>query len=203
MITRLKLSTIEQGLPKYRSMLAGNAAYQPTAFESIATSNPSNGTTSITFSNIPQNYQHLQIRSIVRDTSTGGYDAIPINVRPNDDSGSNYAIHSLRGDGSTVTADGYTAQPQGLPWAAAVRSGSSNTNTYGVMILDIHDYASTTKYKTLRMFSGGDVNGTGGVVSLDSALWQSTSAITSLTLRADYTAFASNTQFALYGIKGA
>jgi len=88
-----------------------------------------------------------------------------------------------------------------LPWAAAIRSGSSNTTTYGVMILDIIDYTSTSKYKTLRMVSGGDVNGTGGVVSLDSALWLSTSAITSLTIKADYTAFASGTTFALYGIK--
>jgi hypothetical protein len=172
-----------------------------TSFDSIATSTPSNGTTSITFSSIPQTYKSLQVRSIVRDTSTGGYDAIPVDIRPNNDSGSNYAIHSLRGDGATVTADGYTAQPQGLPWAAAIRSGSSNTTTYGVMILDIIDYTSTSKYKTLRMVSGGDVNGTGGVVSLDSALWLSTSAITSLTIKADYTAFASGTTFALYGIK--
>jgi len=90
-----------------------------------------------------------------------------------------------------------------LPWAAAIRSGSSNTTTYGVMILDIIDYTSTSKYKTLRMISGGNVNGTGSVISLDSALWQSTSAITSLTIRADSTAFASGTTISLYGIKGA
>ena len=171
------------------------------SFESIATSTPSNGTASITFSSIPQTFKSLQVRSIVRDTSTGGFDAIPVDIRPNNDATSIYAIHSLRGDGSTVTADGYTAQPQGLAWGAAVRSGSSNTNTYGVMILDIIDYTSTSKYKTLRMISGGDVNGTGGVISLDSALWQSTSAITSLTIKADYTAFASGTTFALYGVK--
>ncbi len=170
------------------------------SFESIATSTPSNGTTSITFSSIPQTFKSLQVRSIVRDTSTGGYDAIPVDIRPNNDSGSNYAIHSLRGDGTTVTADGYTGQPQGLPWAAAVRS-SGNTDTYGAMILDIIDYTSTSKYKTLRMISGGNVNGSGSVISLDSALWQSTSAITSLTIKADYTAFASGTTFALYGVK--
>ncbi len=170
------------------------------AFDSIATSTPSNGTTSITFSSIPQTYKSLQVRSIVRDTSTGGYDAVPVGIRPNNDSGSNYAIHSLRGNGTTVTADGYTAQPQGLAWGAAVRS-SSNTTTYGVMILDIIDYTSTSKYKTLRMVSGSDVNGAGGVVSLDSVLWLSTSAITSLTIQADFTAFASGTTFALYGIK--
>jgi hypothetical protein len=171
------------------------------SYESIATSTPSNGTASITFSSIPQTFKSLQVRSIVRDTSTGGFDAIPVDIRPNNDATTIYAIHSLRGDGTTVTADGYTGQPQGLPWAAAVRSGSSNTNTYGAMILDIIDYTSTSKYKTLRMISGGDVNGSGSVISLDSALWQSTSAITSLTIKADYTAFASGTTFALYGVK--
>jgi hypothetical protein len=173
----------------------------PNSFDSIATISPANGTTSITFSSIPQTYISLQVRSIVRDTSTGGYDAIPVDIRPNNDATTIYAIHSLRATGTTVTADGYTGQPQGLPWGAAVRSGSSNTNTYGVMILDIIDYTSTSKYKTLRMRSGGDVNGANGVISLDSALWQSTSAITSLTIKADSTAFASGTTFALYGIE--
>jgi len=50
------------------------------SFESIATSTPSGGTTSITFSSIPQTFKSLQVRSIVRDTSTGGYDAIPVNI---------------------------------------------------------------------------------------------------------------------------
>jgi hypothetical protein len=173
------------------------------SFESIATITPSNGTTSITFSSIPQTFKSLQVRSIARDTSTGGYDAIAVGIRPNSDSGLNYAIHDLRGDGSTVTADGYTGQPQTLGRRAAVRSGSSNTNTYGAMILDIIDYASTTKYKTLKIISGGDVNGTGGAIALSSGLWLSTDAITSLRIAADYTAFASGTTFALYGIKGA
>ena len=62
MITRLKLSTIEQGLPKYRSMLAGNAAYVPSSYESIASATGTGSSGTITFSSIPSTYQSLQLR---------------------------------------------------------------------------------------------------------------------------------------------
>jgi hypothetical protein len=70
--------------------------------------------------------------------------------------------------------------------------------------MDILDYASTSKNKTLRTFAGGDNNG-GGSVDLWSHLWMSTSAITRLTFYAysqgSASNFGANTRFALYGVK--
>ena len=59
-------------------------------------------TASITFSNIPATYSHLQIRAIARTNvaSTADYPQI----RFNSDSGSNYAHHLLYGDGSAAGA---------------------------------------------------------------------------------------------------
>ena len=69
----------------------------------------------------------------------------------------------------------------------------------GVLILDVHDYASTSKNKTIRSLNGNDQNGAGDIY-LTSGLWLSTAAVTSLTLftSANYL----NTTFSLYGIKG-
>jgi hypothetical protein len=68
--------------------------------------------------------------------------------------------------------------------------------------VDLEDYASTTKYKTLRAFNGADVNGSGNA-RLTSSLWLNTNAITSITLNTeDGQNWLTSTTVSLYGIKG-
>ncbi len=196
MITRLKLSTIEQGLPKYRSMLAGNAAYIPNSFESIATATPS-GSSTVTFSSIPSTYQHLQIRINGILASSGQ----SIYVRFNGDStAGNYKNHGLYGDGSSAGASG--GGPTSSIYAAVGWILGSVTTYSNVAIFDIHDYASTTKNKTTRSLNGADNNSTGGSIELSSGLWMNTNAITSIEVYAGAN-YNSGTTIALYGIKGA
>ena len=160
------------------------------SYESIATATPS-GTTTVTFSSIPSTYASLQARFYVAAGSTG----LLMNMTINGDTGSNYAYHQLYGTGSAASA--YAGSSATKMWL------SPNTNaTYGwTGIVDLHDYASTSKNKTVRSYSGFDANGS-GIVGLDSGLWMSTSAMTSLTFTLQGN-FASGSQFALYGIKGA
>jgi hypothetical protein len=201
MITRLKLSTIEQGLPKYRSMLAGNDAFIPNSFESIATANGTGGSATITFSSIPSGYQHLQIRGRIRSTDTVST-YIDTLIRFNSDTGSNYVYHSLYGSPSTTTATGAITQTS----ARILRSATNDlvtANVLGTVIIDIHDYASTTKNKTVRVFSGNDRSDANGTVGLSSGLWRNTNAVTSISLLCNTGAWTTQTQFALYGIKGA
>jgi hypothetical protein len=70
-----------------------------------------------------------------------------------------------------------------------------------VGIIDIHDYASTTKNKTVRIWTGDDRNGSGRT-ALSSGLWMNTSAIN----RVDITTASGNwttaSTIALYGMKG-
>ena len=116
-------------------------------------------------------------------------------LRANGDTGYNYANHYLEGDGSTVSATGFSSVD------TMYFPGESHTTYSYVGILDIHDYASTTKNKTFRAFDGFDANGS-GQVGLMSGLWTNTAAITSLTFVLQ-TNFQTPTTFALYGIKGA
>ena len=164
------------------------------AFESIATATPS-GTSTFTFSSIPSTYQHLQIRGICSDA---GANSVALQI--NSDTGTNYARHALSGNGSTVGASGSSGTSNIL--IGGYRSGFSSSASYlGGIIVDIHDYASTTKYKTTRSFNGYDANGS-GTVELNSGLWQSTAAITSLTIYMPSN-FSTGSVFSLYGIKGA
>ena len=173
------------------------------AFESIATVTAAGGETSLTFSSIPQTYQHLQIRGMARDTATASTGLLGQAIQVNGTSTLNYAYHNLRGNGASVFADGSTGANAITP-SAITPFDNAIASTFGVIIVDIHDYTSTTRYKTLRTFGGCDVNGTGGSVGLASGfLTNSTAAITSITFPAPWTSFKAGTTFALYGIKGA
>lgn len=184
------------GTQKYVSMLAGNPAYEgPGAFVPIATATPNNA--SVTFDNIPQTYQHLQVRILGRRNVAATNSDIFMTLN-NVSSGTLYDFHYLTGNGSTVSASGQ-ASANFIGIHEAITGNSATASIFGVGIIDIHDYASTTKNKTIRTFVGNDRNGAGNV-SLTSALYRSTSAIT----RIDFgtITYVNGTVFALYGIKG-
>ena len=185
-------------------LLGSGASGGGTAYESIATVTVGTATTTITFSSIPSTYASLQLRGLALDTNTSvTYTSLDVGIRFNSDTGANYAHHYLRGDGAAVAASGTASATTGYLRAASLRNASA-ANMWAVSITDIHDYASTTKTKTTRTFSGANINTTDPVyVMLCSNLWNSTSAINSITLDRGQTNFAVGTTFALYGIKGA
>ena len=183
------------------SLLAGNAAFIPTSFESIATATGTGSESTITFSSIPQTYQHLQIRCLAKDADTSGTATVDYGgIIINSDFGSNYRWHRLNGNGTSATA---TAAASATTRARGFAMPYGDTTSYGVSIIDIHDYASTTKNKTIRTFAGGDLNSgtTTSNLILASSLWMDTSAITSISLERIASTFASGSVISLYGIK--
>jgi len=181
------------------SAITGNLV--TTAYESIATTTLSTATSTISFTSIPATYTHLQIRGIGRtDDSSVGFDYAKL--RFNSDSGSNYAVHALYGDGASAAALGFASQSEN--WIQRLASdviGSSSI--FGAFVVDILDYVNTNKYKTTRILGGVDANGSGRVY-LTSGLWQNTNAISSLVITpGSGTNFLQYSSFALYGIKGA
>jgi hypothetical protein len=186
---------------EYTSFLAGNEKFIPSfavgAYDSIATVTVGTAQSSITFSSIPATYTHLQVRGIVRPTSNNA----DMRLTLNSDSGSNYARHRLIGNGGSVDATGTASTAFiGIFDANGLQTGTAST--FGVAVIDILDYANTSKYKTVRVLSGNDNNGS-GQVGLSSGLWQNTSANSTITLVMSAGNFDTYSQFALYGIKGA
>lgn len=202
-ITRIKTNGYKTGT-KYDSFLGGNPVYVPPAFESIATATGTGSSGTITFSSIPQTYSSLQIRYIGRDTI--GLNATSIRLMFNGSAAgtTDFACHLLYGNGSSAAAVG-TASTEYIQFDSAVAGDYAGANTYSAGIIDIHDYASTSRNKTIRGFYGVDNNAsnTSFRVSLGSGLWMKTDAITSLTLTSSGTAFTTGSTFALYGVKGA
>lgn len=182
------------------SLLAGNAAFIPSNYESIATVSLSASQSSITFSSIPSTYTHLQLRGITRSTATGsGTEAHLITF--NSDSGTNYSYHTLRGDGSATSSTGSASTSYMVCWGSP-RAGDT-ANTFGASVIDILNYANTNTYKTLRGLGGIDTNTTVDYIILASGNWRSTSAVSTITLVPGAGSYAQYSHFALYGIKGA
>ena len=179
-------------------ILASSGAVAGGSYESIATVSLSSAQANIEFTSIPSTYKHLQIRAIARTNYTSGdFDAFKINF--NSDTGNNYAWHQLGGNGTVAFAQ--ASSSTNTIYAAYCTSNNAGSNVFGVSIIDILDYGSTSKYKTLRNLTGADNNGNGNL-TLGSGLWQSTSAITSITIdQWDGTNFNQYSHFALYGVK--
>jgi len=176
------------------SAISGNLFAPSGAYDSIATASGASAT--FDFTSIPATYTHLELRCILKDSRTGFNDSEQY-MRFNNDSGSNYAIHRLLGNGSSAVSEAGTSAS-----SIAIHDASSvQTSVFAATVIQILDYASTSKYKTVRILNGYDFNGSGNI-EFQSGLWMSTSAINRITftpLTANYNA---NAQIALYGIKG-
>jgi hypothetical protein len=158
------------------------------AYDALATITLSSNVSNITFSGIPSGYRHLQIRALTA-TSTASTGAV---MRFNGDAGSNYKGHGVYGSGS---ATGVTSSND--IYAPNFNGGGATTSP-GSAIIDVLDYSSSTKYKTIRSLDGYDGNGS-GYVALSSGLWMNTSPISSITFL--LTNYVSGCQFAIYGVK--
>lgn len=191
-ITKLSKSGFKSSsYEKYNDFLAGNTAFSPSSYESIATVTVgSGGSSSIVFSSIPSTYTHLQIRTSSR-ISGQSYGLL----RFNSDSTSVYGTHFLLGDGANAQATASLSNTN--IFGIYVGSGA---NIFGAGVVDILDYTNTNKFTTTRSLTGTDENGS-GVVLLLSGLWRNTAAITNIEILPQASSFAQYSHFALYGIK--
>jgi len=184
------------------------SAFTPeSAYDALASVTLSAPASSITFAGIPSGYKHLEIRGIGRHTSTGlGYQDLIMQF--NGDSSSIYSRHNIGVYSPTSTTratdvNASSSQTFIRGWAQ-ITSANASSNTFGAFLGTVLDYSSTTKYKTLRSLTGMEDNSntTENNLYFASGSWQSTSAVTSITI-APFSAvnFGQYTQVALYGVK--
>jgi hypothetical protein len=177
-------------------ILAGVGAGPSGDFQSIASFTvDATADLTVTFSSIPSTYKHLQIRAIALSASN----SVPVLLRFNSDTGSNYSQHYLGGQGS-ITAAGATASTSSITLTGIYARFLYPSDPWAY-IIDILDYADTNKFKTVRALHGADSNGS-GEINLTSGNWRNTTAISTITLSMASSGFNQYSSFALYGIKG-
>jgi hypothetical protein len=170
------------------------------AYDALATATLSATTASVTFAGIPTGYKHLQIRAIAKNGAvTSGYDYVHATF--NGDTSAVYSLINTYGSGTSVGVIGGSG---GLTYArVGILAQNGTTSIFGTSVVDILDYASSTKHKTVRSLAGHEANGnnTDGVIYQYGAGWHSTSPITSITLVPANNSFVALSSFALFGVK--
>jgi hypothetical protein len=196
-VSRLSQTSLQNAFQKFNNVWDGRSAAG--SMDPIATYYCSATTTSISFSNIPQTYTHLQVRGFYRSAyaTGGGYYISPLqSVSGGGGSFFSQSLYGLNGTYAFTTGGGanYTG--------ASSVPNNNTANYFTVAVTDILDYTNTTKMKCLRTLNGWNSFGS-GTVSLSSELKYSGSGyITQLDISdAGGGGWLAGTTFSLYGIK--
>ena len=179
------------------SIYQGGAGGAGGSFESIATQVLSSSTTTVTFSSIPSTYKHLQLRV---NFLTSGIDNAVNTFLNNDSTNGHYACHAITNNNTTPYAWAISSTNN---WSIGYAWGTNPSPYPNVFIMDVIDYANSSKYKTGKIMWGTDSNygAAHAEISFASGLWLSTAAINQISFNSGIT-YLSGSTFALYGING-
>ena len=159
----------------------------------IATTSVSNGTTNyMEFTSISGSYTDL-VMIVQGGNQNASYG---LGLRFNSDSGNNYSVTQLTGNGSSAASARETSQAQIIVGGNGY--GGSNLVT-DITRINVMNYANSTTYKTC--INRNDI--AGGVTGTTVGLWRSTSAITAVRITAQNSYFVNGSTATLYGITAA
>jgi hypothetical protein len=175
-------------------VLASSVQKAVESFDSIATQTLSSDTTTVTFNSIPSTYKDLHVRYVAKKIDSGITD---INLTFNGDGGSNYSKSWI------FTFDGAGPYESGNDTGLSIGyAAGSDSGVFGAGMIDIPDYAATTKNKTCTYLTGNEKSSANTTtLVIGAGQWRSTAAISSLTLSCGAT-FSTGSTFEIYGIKG-
>lgn len=157
-------------------------------YEPIATT-ALTSTAVVTFSSIPNTYTDLVL--VVNAISSVGYN---FRVRLNSDSSANvYSWTYMTATGSAASSAGQVASSQ---TSLRISQYGYVDSVPGTHIINFQNYANTSVFKTVLSRASNANNG----LTANVGLYQSTSAISSITTVDSYDA---GSTFTLYGIKAA
>lgn len=143
---------------------------------------------SFNITSIPGTYTDFRV---ILYSATGAAFDDEVLIRLNSDSGSNYSMTVMGGNGSTTQS---SQRSNVLQWHI---DNNSPSNVGGVYVMEFMNYSNTTTNKTMLNHSGRS----GLAVAASINLWRNTAAITSLNFRlASNLNYQVGTTITLYGI---
>ena len=197
MIPSSQVSSLTTGSITLPSARDSTTLDVPVGYSALATVSLSSTQTTVTFSNIPPSAKNLEIRYIARSLTTGSTIG-DMAVVFNGDSTALYQSHGATASDSTVYLAGAVGDTKGLVFKAIAQT-SVSADHFSSGMINILDYASTTKKKVARYRSGGIASGS-SASCFGGFMYSSTNPITSITL-SNNAGFVQYSHFALYGVK--
>ena len=160
-------------LPQHNSPSTELKDNMATTYEKIATTTLGSASASIDFTSIGSGYTDLRIVFVGNAVDASRY----LTLRFNSDSGSNYSMTYLVGDGSAA----YSGRRTSDTYLYSNNWSGNSTTIPQLITCDIFSYAGST-FKTTLFTTASDKNGSGNTDAVV-GLWRSTSAITSISLQ--------------------
>lgn len=158
----------------------------------IATNTLGSAQNSVTFSSISGSYTDLFLACNFGTSGTTN-----VGMRFNGDSGTNYSLTYLEGNGTNATS-GRATNDTRINFTSA--SWYASTAFANIINVNLMNYSNTNVFKTILNRNGAADRGTMGAVGL----WRNTNAITSIQVYVDSgQTFPSGSTFTLYGIASA
>ena len=158
-------------------------------YEPITTVTATGGNSILVMSSIPATYTDLILAVNGNNSADDEFQ-----LRFNSDSGSNYRVLFLYGEGTAPTAAEYistTYAQMGGIYSTGTRTGSN--------FINIGSYSNTNVHKTVVSIANS-----GNYIQFRTNTWRSTSAINRIdAFLASGSTFTNPTTFSLYGIKAA
>jgi hypothetical protein len=166
----------------------------PATYDPLATTTLNSAASSVTFSSISGSYTDLILIVSAKSSITSGFPALRVTI--NSDTGSNYSLTQMTGDGSTVNS----SLLANTGYAFIGNIPNTNSSDWGSVIAQFMNYSNTTTNKTILSRINNAENSTVARVTL----WRNTAAISTIFLtEGNGVNFIAGSTFTLYGIKAA
>lgn len=154
-------------------------------YTAIASQTLTSSASSVTFSSIPGTFRDLVL---VAQATTTGATTRAIRLQFNSDTGSNYSVVNMSGDGSSASSTTSTT--------TSFTVGPCAMTIVGQGIMQIMDYSATDKHKSVLTRN----DNAEGSLTAYAQRWANTSAVTSIYLFPNLDSFAAGSTFSLYGV---
>ena len=157
-------------------------------YEKIATTTLGSTVASTTFTSISGSYTDLVLvcNYGVSVSNRNSY------IQFNSDTGTNYSMTQMLGNGTTATSIRYS----NLNQVFLTDSAMSTSNDGNACLVNIQNYSNTTTYKTFLIRQ----NRANSYVETTVGMWRNTGAITSILISSSGANLLSGSTFTLYGI---
>ena len=151
----------------------------------------SGGSSTITFSNIPQNYTDLVLKTSLRLSAAADWCGLTINGNT-----ANFSGRELTGNGTSATS--YTRTT--YQFIVIANQSGYTASTFSNSELYFPNYAGSTN-KSFSADQVQETNATAANSMLDAFLWSNTTAINQLTITPSAGTFVQYSTAYLYGVK--
>lgn len=170
------------------------------SYESIAFATATGGSgTQMEFTNIPQIYTNLRI---VLQSATYDGNLRALLVGYNSDTSASYSSHSFYHNAGTTQSTNSTSNQWNSFFAGGTDGLGGQTDNWGLLVIDIFDYADTSKCTSSMALGGYVGTGTTGTQGYGCAIFTKTDAVTSIQLLPNYSSgWRVNSKAGLYGIR--